>query len=89
MRDRYSGPNVKTRISYTLDNCQGELAVSGREYTDGVVLADQRDPARARCVTSFAYDLDRDASGNWVGRLRPRLNTVSGACGSAVNPSGR
>jgi Protein of unknown function (DUF3060) len=73
MRDRYSGPNVKTRISYTLDNYQGELAVSGREYTDGVVLADQRDPARARCVTSFAFDLDRDASGNWVGRLRPRL----------------
>jgi len=24
-------------------------------------------------VTSFAYDLDRDESGNWIGALRPRL----------------
>ena len=34
---------------------------------------------RARCVTAFAYDLDRDASGDWVGRLRPRLR-VGMAC---------
>ena len=24
-------------------------------------------------MSSFAYDLDRDQSGDWVGRLRPRL----------------
>jgi hypothetical protein len=47
--------------------------VRGREYTDGVVLADPHKPSRALCVTTFAYDLDRDESGNWVGRLRPRL----------------
>lgn len=72
-RDRWSGPNTKTRISYTVDNYRGEITVNGREYVDGVVLADQRRPQRARCVTSFAYDLDRDESGNWIGALRPRL----------------
>ena len=72
-RQRWSGPSTKTRIRYTLNGYQGELVVRGREYIDGVVLADQRNPARARCVTSFAYDLDRDESGNWLGRLRPRL----------------
>jgi hypothetical protein len=72
-RQRWSGPNTKTRIRYTLNGYQGEFVVGGRGYLDGVVLADQRNPARARCVTSFAYDLDRDESGDWVGRLRPRL----------------
>jgi hypothetical protein len=38
-----------------------------------VVLADSRDPARALCVTSFPYDLNRDESGNWIGRLRRGL----------------
>lgn len=41
-----------------------------------MILAHERDPARARCVTSFAYDLDRDPSGNWVGRLRPGLRVA-------------
>jgi Protein of unknown function (DUF3060) len=72
-RERWSGPSSKTRIRYALDGYHGELVVRGREYTDGVILADQRDPARALCVTSFAYDLDHDESGNWVGKLRPRL----------------
>jgi Protein of unknown function (DUF3060) len=72
-RPLYSGPSTKTRIRYALAGYQGELVVRGREYIDGVILADQRNPARARCVTSFAYDLDRDESGNWVGTLRPRL----------------
>ena len=44
-----------------------------REYIDGVVLADQRDPATALCVTAFPYDLVVDGSGNWVGALRPGL----------------
>jgi len=72
-RPRYSGPSTKTRVGYTLGGYQGSIVVRGREYYDGVVLADQRNPAHAQCVTSFAYDLDRDQSGNWVGRLRPRL----------------
>ena len=38
-----------------------------------MILADARHPERALCVSSFAYDLDRDESGNWVGRLRTRL----------------
>lgn len=36
----------------------------GREYIDGVILADQREPRRALCVTSFPYDLDRDGTGH-------------------------
>lgn len=72
-RPVWSGPKSKTRIRYQLDGYQGELTVGGREYIDGVVLADQRKPDRALCVTSFPYDLDRDVSGNWAGRLRIRL----------------
>jgi Protein of unknown function (DUF3060) len=78
-RQRWSGPNIKTRVSYTLDGRRGDLVVRGREYADGVILADERNPARARCVTAFAYDLDRDETGNWVGKLRPRLR-VGMAC---------
>jgi hypothetical protein len=73
IRPLYSGPSTKTRIHYTVNGSEGELVVRGREYYDGVVLADPRKPARALCVTSFAYDLDRDESGNWIGRIRPRL----------------
>ncbi|WP_445168633.1 DUF3060 domain-containing protein [Mycolicibacterium sp. Dal123E01] len=72
-RPRYSGPSTKTKVSYRLDDFEGDIVVRGREYTDGVVLADPRKPSRALCVTAFAYDLDRDEAGNWVGRLRPRL----------------
>ncbi|MEZ0356809.1 DUF3060 domain-containing protein [Mycobacterium sp. SA01] len=72
-RPRYSGPSTKTKVSYRLGDYDGDIVVRGREYTDGVVLADPRKPSRALCVTSFAYDLDPNESGNWVGRLRPRL----------------
>jgi hypothetical protein len=72
-RPRYSGPSTKTKVSYRVGDYQGDIVVRGREYPDGVVLADSRKPSRALCVTAFAYDLDRDESGNWVGRLRPRL----------------
>lgn len=72
-RPWWSGPKTKTRIRYSLDGYQGDLTVGGREYIDGVVLADQRRPERALCVTSFPYDLDRDQTGNWTGRLRVRL----------------
>ena len=72
-RDRASRPNVKTRIRYSLGDYQGDLMLTEREYIDGVVLADQRDPAAALCVTAFPYDLVVDGSGNWVGALRPGL----------------
>lgn len=72
-RPVWSGPKTKTRVRYQLDGYRGELTVGGREYIDGVILADQRKPERALCVTSFPYDLDRDSSGNWTGRLRIRL----------------
>jgi hypothetical protein len=78
-RSLWSGPKTKTRIRYQLDGYQGEITVGGREYVDGVVLADRRKPERALCVTSFPYDLDRDDSGNWVGRLRVRLQ-IGMAC---------
>lgn len=71
-RQFWSGRNTKTQVDYTLDGYRGSLVVSGREYIDGVILADQRHPQRALCVSSFLYDLDRDTTGNWTGRLRPR-----------------
>jgi hypothetical protein len=82
-RQRYSGPSTKTRIRYALDGRQGDLVFRGREYVDGVILADDRNPARARCVTAFAYDLDRDETGNWVGAL-PLRGWVGMACWSLV-----
>ena len=72
-RDRASRPNVRTRIRYSLGDYEGDLMLAEREYTDGVVLADERDPATALCVTAFPYDLVVDGSGNWVGTLRPAL----------------
>jgi hypothetical protein len=44
-------------------------ALQRHQYIDGVLLADARNPAVALCVTSFPYDLGRDESGNWTGRL--------------------
>jgi hypothetical protein len=72
-RPLYSGPSTKTLIRYTVNGSAGELVVGGRQYIDGVVLADPRKPARALCVTSFRYDLDRGEAGNWIGRIRPLL----------------
>jgi hypothetical protein len=82
-RNRWSGHNAKTKVSYTLDGHRADLVVRGREYVDGVILADERNPARARCVTAFAYDLERDETGNWVGELRPRLRAGM-ACWLAI-----
>jgi len=72
-RDPASLPRVQTRVDYTLDGYRGELMLTGREYSGGVVLADQRNPASALCVSDFPYDLARDGSGDWVGTLRPWL----------------
>lgn len=72
-RQLWSGPSTTTLVRYDLDGHQGELKLRGRAYDDGVILADPRHPDRALCVSSFPYDLDRDESGNWIGRLRVRL----------------
>src|ERR1700754_1694191 len=40
-RQRYSGANTRTKVSYTLDGQRGDLVVRGREYVDGVILADE------------------------------------------------
>ncbi|WP_231639670.1 DUF3060 domain-containing protein [Mycobacterium sp. Marseille-P9652] len=82
-RRRWSGPIVTTTVRYALDDDEGGLVLRGREYANGVILADERNPARARCVTSFAYDLDRDEAGDWLGALRPRLRAGM-ACWSAM-----
>lgn len=76
-RQFYSGPGTKTKLHYRLGQAEGDLVLRGREYIDGVVLADSRKPSRAACVTAIPYDLDRDAGGNWIGRLR--TGTVVGA----------
>lgn len=72
-RDPASRSKVQTRVDYSLDGYRGALTLTGREYVDGVVLADQRNPAAALCVTDFPYDLVRDQAGDWVGALRPSL----------------
>jgi len=81
-RDFYSGPKVVARVRYNVDGAEGELKLGGRGYSDGVILAHPGDVKLALCVTSFPYDLDRDASGNWVGTLRTGL--VVGMCASVV-----
>jgi Protein of unknown function (DUF3060) len=100
-RQRWTGPGTKTRVRYEVDGYRGDLVLKGREYTDGVILADQRRPSRALCVTAFAYDLDRDESGSWTGALRTRLKvgmvvwlliaaawlTLAGLAASGVHPT--
>jgi hypothetical protein len=72
-RQLWSGPGTTTLIRYDLDGHQGELKLRGRAYDGGVILADSRHPDRALCVSSFPYDLNRDETGNWIGKLRARL----------------
>jgi hypothetical protein len=78
-RRRYSGPGTTTEITYELNGQRNNLTLHGREYDNGVILADTRHPERALCVSSFPYDLERDSSGNWVGGLTRRV-----AIGSAL-----
>jgi hypothetical protein len=69
----YSGPGTTTKINYQLGGTGNTLTLHGLPYDDGVILADKRKPERALCISSFPYDLDRDASGNWVGHVAPRV----------------
>jgi hypothetical protein len=69
----YSGPGSKTHVEYQVGSGIGELTLRGLPYDDGVILADPRNPARALCVSAYPYDLGRDESGNWVGRVPQRV----------------
>ena len=72
-REWYSGPGYKTRVSYQIGTGTGTVVIRGREYLDGVILADPRHPTRALCVSSFPYDIEPDYSGNWVGTVPKRV----------------
>ena len=65
----YSGPVSVTKVQYTLDGRDGSLEVKGLPYTNGVVLADSREPSRAMVVSQFPYSVKPDQSGNYVGTL--------------------
>jgi hypothetical protein len=68
----YSGPVTKTVVNYQLRGTQASLTIRGLPYDNGVILADARRPQRALCISSFPYDLERDPSGNWTGRVSAR-----------------
>jgi hypothetical protein len=69
----YSGPVTKTQVDYELRETRAGLTIRGLPYDNGVILADSRDPRRALCISSFPYDLERDPSGNWTGRIATRV----------------
>jgi hypothetical protein len=73
----YSGPVTKTGVDYELRGTRASLTLRGLPYDGGVILADSRDPRRALCVSSFPYDLERDPSGNWTGRIPTRVKVGS------------
>jgi len=82
-RSFYSGPGVKTRVRYQLNDATGAITLRGREYIDGVILVDSRRPKVAACVTSIPFDLsERTPSGDWTGRIR--TGTVVGAIAMLV-----
>jgi hypothetical protein len=72
-RHWYSGPGITTKITYALAGTSNVLTLHGLAYDNGVILADKRNPARALCVSSFPYQLDRDPSGNWIGHVERRV----------------
>lgn len=72
-REWYSGPGTKSVLDYAVDGKPGTMTLHGLPYAGGVILADPRQPDRAKCVSQFPYDLDRDSSGNWVGAVPTRV----------------
>jgi hypothetical protein len=72
-RQWYSGPGTKSVLDFTVDGRPGSITLHGLPYEDGVILADPNDPGRAKCVSQFPYDLDRDPSGNWIGAVPTRV----------------
>lgn len=72
-REWYSGPGTKSVLDFTVQGTPGTVTLHGLPYEDGVILADPQHPNAAKCVSEFPYDLDRDASGNWVGAVATRV----------------
>lgn len=72
-RKWYSGPGTKSVLDFTVEGTPGTITLHGLPYEDGVIIADPRHPDAAKCVSEFPYDLDRDASGNWVGEVAARV----------------
>jgi hypothetical protein len=64
-----TGRGTRTQVEYTLDGRRGGLEVHGLPYTDGVVLADSRDPRRALVVSQFAHSVKPGVDGQYRGRL--------------------
>jgi hypothetical protein len=73
----YSGPVTKTRIDYELRGTPASIVIRGLDYDNGVILADSRNPARAMCISSFPFDVQRDAGGNWTGGASSRFKVAS------------
>ncbi len=72
-RKWYSGPGTRRRSPTSSTAARNELILHGLPYDNGVILADTRQPEQALCVSSFAYDLDRDTAGDWIGKLPDRV----------------
>jgi hypothetical protein len=72
-RGWYSGPGYKTKVVYAVNGVANELILHGRQYRNGVILADSRHPERALCVSQFPYDLKRDRNGDWLPHVRAGL----------------
>lgn len=65
----YSGPAYTNKVDYTLDGVAGSLTYRGLLYTNGVVLADSRNPARALCVVEFPYSVKPGPDGQLTGEV--------------------
>ncbi|QIG45609.1 hypothetical protein G5V58_25270 [Nocardioides anomalus] len=65
----YSGPAYTNKIDYTLDGVAGSLTYRGLLYTNGVVLADSRDPSRALCVVEYPYSVKPGPDGQLTGEV--------------------
>ena len=66
------GTGHRNTVKYaTEDGREHWLVHKGLQWGGGVVLYDTERPGSALCVDAFACDLDRDARGEWLGRLRP------------------
>ncbi|QIG45608.1 hypothetical protein G5V58_25265 [Nocardioides anomalus] len=64
-----TGRGTRTTVRYRLDGRSGKVYLHGLPYTDGVVLADSRDPQRALVVSQFAHSVEPGVDGQYRGRL--------------------
>lgn len=69
----YSGPGYRNKVDFTVDGRPGTLTFQGLLYSDGVVLADPREPSRALCVSQFPYPVRPGPDGELTGELPGRM----------------